>query len=336
MKTSIKKLLASLTAAGMIFGCGTAFAAGTPVFDIDGNPVPKTEATAQEPSVSYNGATFTAQRINHDGVRTVPLREVMEQMGYGVAWNDEDQSIECVREETVVSLKIGDTRYYHYNKMAMFNSSAVPYAELNAAPYLYQDSVTYVPVNMLTTVLGVSVYDGTNDTITISEAAKVTLNSVQSDDDGTYLSVSDPMRGEVIVRISDTATALSENCDLTSIPAGVTLDIEYGLAMTMSIPPQTTAISVSLPYTECTADNADFSGTITESDIEAGIIVIDENGALRALNVDDDTKISHGLDKRIYKIDDLTVGTKITGVRDAAETRSIPPQSYAITIEIVD
>ena len=333
MRKNIKKILASLTAAGMVLCCGAAFAEETPAFDLSGNPIVQTPEL-QEPAALSNGGTFNVQAVEHDGTLTVPLREVMEQMGYAVAWNEETQGVDCVREETVISLNIDSGRYYHYNKMAAYNSSAVPYTDLNSAPYLYQDSVTYVPVEMLTSVLGVSVYDGEENVVTVAEAAKVTLNSIQADDDGIYLSVNDPKRGEVIVRFSDTIV-IPEDYDLTAMPVGAELEVEYGLAMTMSIPPQTTAIKIVIPYTE-SVDNIDFSGTITERDVEAGIIVIDENGTLRALNVDDETKITHGLDKRIYKIDDLTVGTKITGVRDAAETRSIPPQSYAIAIEIVD
>ncbi len=417
MRKNTKKILASLTAAGMILSCGSAFAADTPAFDLSGSPVIQTPES-QEPAAAHNGGTFNVQAIERDGALTVPLREVMGQMGYAVAWNDETQGIDCVRDETVVGMVIGDLRYYHYNKMAAYNSSAMPYTELSAAPYLYQDSVTYVPLEMLTSVLGVSVYIGEENVVTIAEPANVTLNSVQADDDGIYLSVNDPKRGEVIVRFSDTIV-IPEDYDLTALPEGAELEIEYGLAMTMSIPPQTTAIkiippaietaddsvpgtivkfkslesdedgqyiivedevhgdviaritdetkisgivlsdlaegntisveygpamtmsippqttavSVGLPYVE-TIDSAEFSGTITEQNIEAGQIVIDENGTARALNVDDGTKITHGLDKRVYKIDDLTVGTKITGVRETAETRSIPPQSYAISIEI--
>lgn len=331
--------MASLTAAGMILSCGTAFAAGVPVFDLNGNPIQRTEANPQEPSVSYNGATFTAQTIEYDGTLTVPLREVMEQMGYGVAWNEEDQSIECVREETVISLKIGGKTYYHYNKMAVYDSSAAPYTELEHAPYLYEDSVTYVPIEMLTSVLGVSVYDGTNDTITIAEPAMVTLNSVQTDEDGTYLSVNDPMRGEVIVRVSDTITEVVD-VDFEKIPTDFPMEIEYGLAMTMSIPPQTTAIKISKAAAAgddaAKAETVGFDGVITGQNLETNQITIDENGTERVLNVDDNTKISHGLDKRVYKIDDLTVGAKIKGERAAAETRSIPPQSYAFSIEIAD
>ena len=80
MRKNIKKILASLTAAGMVLGCGAAFAEGTPAFDLSGNPIVQTPES-QEPAALSNGGTFNVQAVEHDGTLTVPLREVMEQMG---------------------------------------------------------------------------------------------------------------------------------------------------------------------------------------------------------------------------------------------------------------
>lgn len=339
MKNLMKKILAVLTAAGIVLSCGAAFAA-EPVFDLSGNPITVPESQTAEDAPEYNGASFPVATVENGGVLTVPLREVAEQLGYTVAWNDETQSVECTRGTITVSLSIGNTDCVRINHGEDGKTVDVSY-ELQTAPYLYQDSVTYVPAEMLETVLQVSVYTDSEGTI-VAEAAEVTANSAVIDEEGPYISVNDPKRGEVIVRISDTTAVTG---DLAAIAEGTKLDVEYGVAMTMSLPPQTTAISIAVHsdvdagQVEPGADETDaveFSGVVKEQNIEGGQIVIDDNGTERALNIDENTTISHGPDKRIYKIDDLTAGTKITGKRSSAETRSIPPQSYALSIEITD
>ena len=423
MNKSIKKILASLTAAGMIATCSSAFAVDfdTPIINLDGTPVQQEVVEPEAPAMEYNGATFNVQAVEHEGTLTVPLREVMEQLGYTVTWNDETQGIECTNEKWAMKLAIGDNRYFNDSISGTFGSkNELP------APYLYEDSVTYVPISMLTDVMFVSVYVGEENVVTIADLAKATFVSNVYGADGVVIMVNDPMRGEVMVRVSDeTIINGVKGADLDILPEGMIMSIEYGPAMTMSIPPQTTALAIvyesvtgggvtvqsvdkdengtsllvldsihgevivritdetkidgvdidalkegdtilvgygpamtmSIPpqttaeyikplpadesAPEATEDDktpiaVSFEGTITEVNAEENQIVIDENGTARALTVGESTKISHGMDKRIYGFDDLTVGTKIKGFRNPAETRSIPPISEAISIEILD
>ena len=69
----------------------------------------------------------------------MPLREIVEELGYEVKWNQEDFSIELVKGPQWTSLKIGENRY-SFAKMAAF--------ELEAAPVL-KDAKTYVPVSFV-------------------------------------------------------------------------------------------------------------------------------------------------------------------------------------------
>ena len=55
-----------------------------------------------------------------------------------------------------------------------------------------------------------------------------------------------------------------------------------------------------------------------------------------ALIVTDETVIKKGNDKRIYKLDDLEVGMKISAKHSPMMTRSIPPQTVAFEITIED
>ena len=425
MNKSIKKILASLTAAGMIASCSSAFAIDfdTPIINLDGTPVQHEVNEPEVPTMEYNGGTFNVQAVEHEGTLTVPLREVMEQLGYTVTWNEKAQGIDCIRDNIHIAMAIDDKTYDRFNALIYEITTGT---DLSHAPYLYEDSVTYVPISMLTDIADVSVYVGEENVVTVAEAAKVTFGSMVYGADGVVIMVNDPMRGEVMVRISDeTIINGVKGADLDILPKGMVMSIEYGPAMTMSIPPQTTALAVEYesvtgggvtvqsvdkdengtslvvldsihgevivritdetkidgvdidelkagdailvgygpamtmsipPQTtaeyikpmpagetapETTADDktpiaASFEGTITEVNAEENQIVIDENGTARALTVGENTKISHGMDKRIYGFDDLTVGTKIKGFRNPAETRSIPPISEAISIEIVD
>ena len=173
-----------------------------------------------------------------------------------------------------------------------------------------------------------------------SSTSAVTVKSVEDDEFGGFLMVEDENLGEVKVRVGDdTLINGVKSTDLSGISAGQTIEIVYSDAMTMSIPPQTTAVSINTSSTdragENTAiENAAFEGVIVS--VSENSIVIDENGSERALNITDETRIFHGNDKRIYGIDDLTEGVKVRGEREAVETRSIPPISNAVSVEIVD
>lgn len=414
MKRTIdmKRIIASLTAAGLLTTGASCVFADSAAEDITAAQ----DSIVAEDSVLYNGSSIILQSAEINGQAYVPLRQAMEALGYTVTWNAETQNVVCRRGAVELGLTVGQDLYYF--------SKTAP-APIGAAPVLYNDEVTYVPVQFLTEVAGAAVYYGEENGITVVEPASVTVNSVSEDANGNVtLSVQDALRGEVIVRISED-TKVSQGLDIQSLESGSELLIGYGVAMTMSIPPQTTAISVALvqadaqsstsavtvksveddefggflmvedenlgevkvrvgddtlingvkstdlsgisagqtieivysdamtmsipPQTtavsintsstdragENTAiENAAFEGVIVS--VSENSIVIDENGSERALNITDETRIFHGNDKRIYGIDDLTEGVKVRGEREAVETRSIPPISNAVSVEIVD
>ena len=78
-----------------------------------------------------------------NGIDVIPLREVVEGLGYKVEWNANDQSILVSKANATAKLKIGDDVYIANHK--------IPYI-LEAAPVMV-DGVTYVPVVFLETVL---------------------------------------------------------------------------------------------------------------------------------------------------------------------------------------
>lgn len=269
----------------------------------------------------------------------VPLRYVMEFLNFEVVWNEEDQKIQCLRGAQEFGMNIGLDSYYFSKMMPV---------SFGIAPSLVDGETTYVPVEFLTDLVGVDVYEGGDDYVIVVEPADVTLNSIEKgEDENSVLSVQDARLGEVIVRVSED-TILKDGdkeLDLNTLVDGQELKIGYGAAMTLSLPPQTTAISIETVGTERSGevngedtpdviDSVPYEGTITA--VEEDRIIIDDNGIERALMVYDDTVITRGNDKRIYKLADLTVGSKVKGNRSAIETRSIPPISNVDNVEIVE
>lgn len=82
--------------------------------------------------------------------------------------------------------------------------------------------------------------------------------------------------------------------------------------------------------------------TIKEISLETKQVTIlpegktDEVNNYIVLNIGDDTHIKHYLNKAIYKINDLKTGMTISATHSPAMTRSIPPQTAAFTITILE
>ena len=166
-------------------------------------------------------------------------------------------------------------------------------------------------------------------------------------EDGTHVLIQtdgDNNNPEIMLILSD-ETVITRGNDkrvykADDLEAGMKISGTHSPAMTMSIPPQTAAVTIQIESDaadtseeETALENVAFSGTITEINEAGHVIVNTENGEI-ALLVTDDTQITKGNDKRIYKADDLEAGMEISGEHSAVMTRSIPPQTAAITIQI--
>ncbi|MGL4362996.1 MAG: hypothetical protein ACRCSG_07020 [Cellulosilyticaceae bacterium] len=83
------------------------------------------------------------------------------------------------------------------------------------------------------------------------------------------------------------------------------------------------------------------NATITNQNIEGNSITISyirPEGGFEdtvVLNLSTTTFIHHQLNRRMYRIDDLTVGTKISVVHSPMMTFSLPPQTSAVEVIIL-
>lgn len=70
---------------------------------------------AQDINVSLNGniVAFTNQRpVISDGRTLIPLRGVFDEMGYSIAWNGSTKTVTLTKDNSVIVINIGESRYF--------------------------------------------------------------------------------------------------------------------------------------------------------------------------------------------------------------------------------
>ena len=351
MKHNSKRIIAALAAAGLL-SSGAVFAEYDPNKTIDpsqpllttsakpdGDQLPLAPAPEGETltPAAPNGATlYSVESKELDGHTIIPLRSVAEGLGFTVEWHEDSQSISLTRGAQYISMAIGSDSY-SFSRMAPVS--------LGMAPTLVDGSTTYVPATLITDIIGGTYSKNEDGTLKIVLPSIVDVKEVNED---KTLLVNDSYLGEVILRITDETviTADGKTASAENIKAGTVLAVEYAQAMTASLPPQVNAVTIDIQNlpTE-SGDEEDvaqqsmkFSGEIKEIR-ENGYVLIKNDSDINpevALIVSDETVITKGNDKRVYKIDDLKAGMEIEGTHSPAMTRSIPPQTVAFEIEIED
>lgn len=140
-----KKRILALMAALSILASGTAFAEYDPDKVIDPSSELVTTSVTEEVPAVVNGATVydvVAEEVN--GITMIPLRSVMENLGYTVTWNGENRSIDLTKGAQFITMTL-DTDSYAFSRRAP--------QQLGACPTLVGDS-TYVPLNFIHEIIG--------------------------------------------------------------------------------------------------------------------------------------------------------------------------------------
>ncbi len=341
------KRIIALTAAVSILAAGASvFAEYDPNKVID-TSIPYTtlsETESSEEAKAYDGETVTspvnfamvdgvpAEDVN--GTVMMPLRAVAESLGYTVTWVAESRSVELTRGAHFITMSIDEDAYAF--------SRRAPQG-LGMAPTLVGDS-TYVPINFVEEILGGWYYENEDGTYKIVQPAIATITEIE--EDGSIL-VEDALLGEVVVFIGE-ETKITKGLDrriygLDDLEVGMNIEIEYADWMTLSFPPQNTPVRINIAENEFNFDTEDevapesitVEGTISEIRDEVVIVETNEEGHEIALVISDETVITKGMEKRIYKLDDLEVGMKISARHGQAMTFSLPPQTPAFEISII-
>lgn len=328
-----KKRILAIAAVICVLSGSMAYAEYDPDKVIDPtNPIMTLSADGEAedaPSV-VNGATLPSVSVKEvNGVKMIPLRSVAEGLGYTVTWKGESRSIDVLKGAQYITMSI-DKDEYAFSRRAP--------QPLGAAPTLVGDS-TFVPLSFVDEIIGGYYEENEDGTYKIVNPSIVTVTEVT---EGGSLVVEDGYLGTVVVHIGEDTviTAGGKEAKAEDIKAEMVLGIEYSPAMTASLPPQTTAVKIMIENQEMEPEDEQkeeftFDGEITE--ISENLVTIgkafEDEDAMR-LVVSDDTVITKGKDKRIYKLDDLKVGMEISGTHSEAMTMSIPPQTAAYTINI--
>lgn len=258
-------------------------------------------------------------------VTMLPLRSIAEHFDYTVEWHDESKSVSLTKGAQYITFAI-DKDLYSFSKTAP--------APLGAAPVLFNDCTTYVPVAFFSELLGL-------DCTESEEGIKIVLPNIVSVIEVTEegILVADEAFGEVLVLIGEDTkvTANGEEASLDLIKEQMLLNVKYSEQMTRSIPPQTVAISVeilNLPVDEeaVTEEKAVVSAKINS--IEDGSIFVTDNvNGDVIVHITEETKITK--DGKDFDKAELKADMEITIEYASHMTMSLPPQTNAVSIEIV-
>ncbi len=274
---------------------------------------------------------ITVTGIEQNEADLLPVRKIAEHFGYAVGWQEEGNIVTLTKGAQYITFAAGEDSY-------TFAKTA---PESLGAPSVIVNDTTHVPVLFFTKLMGLNCHELEGNEFKVVLPSRAEIAEIQ--EDGRLL-VTDEKLGEVVVAITE-ETKLSANGEaITSdvLAQGQAIMIEYGDAMTASLPPQGTAVQITVlnlpveqPEEEVVKEaGVAFAGTIQA--IEEGMVTIlsDETETELCLMIADETQITKGLDRRIYKIDDLAEGMRISGLHSEAMTMSLPPQTLALSINI--
>lgn len=157
-----------------------------------------------------------------DGVEMIPVREIAESLGYMVEWDGETKTVTLTRLPQYITMQIG-VDGYSFARMA-----AQP---LGTAPVIV-DGVTYAPLTLLTDVMADKTVEE-KDSVVVYATGEITEIGEET------LTFMDDVRGEVTLNISDELVIEDSEGNLVSIDdlKGAYVAVDYGMQMTMSIPP---------------------------------------------------------------------------------------------------
>lgn len=314
MKNNFRRFMAGATITAMM-AAGTVFATEAVLISEE----PATLETIEE-NISANVPVepFITEYAVIDGITMLPLRAVAEHFGYAVEWDHESQSVTLTKGAVYVIFSINENAYA-FSRMAP--------QTLEAAPTLVNNETTYVPESFFTKLLNLNTR-AAEDKLEVVAPRIVTVLSM--DTENKTITVMDDFYGEVVVNITD-ETVVGDGAVAFYASEGTLIEIEYANFMTMSIPPQTNAVAIdfiNLPVDEEVAEGTEILAIDGEK-----VTVTDALYGELVLIVSEETEITSMGEK--VAADVLAVGQTIEVEYSEAMTRSLPPQTAAIKINIV-
>lgn len=288
-----------------------------------------TDVTSEKP-VYINGVKLEKEFINDtDGTVLIPVRDVCETLGMNVGWNEESETVIIEKLPVYITFSPYSDGYTFAKTAPM---------QLGKAPKLVDDT-TYVPLNFAEEILHTELAFTESGVYLSTEQVKVNKVVVTEKADGA-ITVYDAKLGEVVANITEETKITDKSgvvMNLDSINENSLIEIEYADFMTMSLPPITNAVSITVTGEE---GYEVITGTICET-------LDDENGKAVSIGSKDDvygqTVLNLSEDIRVIAADGsdtdfsaLKEGTNITAIASMAVTRSIPAQRGVVVVRITE
>lgn len=227
---------------------------------------------------------------------------------------------------------------------------------LDGASTLVYNDTTYIPVRALVEELGLQVnYE--NGNIAISAPSEQSSRNTSTDvidateltpalesvfiPEATITAISEDGE-QVTIQTADDMTIILNvgTLDISNLEVDMKVSVTHSPAMTRSLPPQTAAFEIN-ELTETVLEEVELKDVeiveINGNSLTVGNIEDPSNPyAQTIIHLKDETPIVHEKNKRLYTQEDLEVGQKLTVIHEPIMTLSLPGQTTAIKIILVD
>ena len=299
-----------------------------------------TSAFAASNSIIVNEQPLEgASYIVNEGRIMLPVRAICEKLGFTVEYDEPSDTVMLVKLPVTVTF-VPTVDGYTFARTAPM--------KLGVAPILVNDR-TYVPVEFFKEIIPgtltvendvVSISWG-EETVEVDVVMNETVEAVCSIKEITdeYIMVADYERGEVMAFVTDETLITDKDGNIVTkadLDINSEYVIEYAPAMTMSLPPQVTALKLTQTANEAKdVVDGQVCEVIAENDIVTSIVIGDkENPVLQtALNVSEQTTFKDA-EGNAVTVDQIKVDSYIRAITSTMTTRSIPAQKAAYEITI--
>ena len=190
-------------------------------------------------TVNHEAITSPAP-FEKDGILFLPLRAIVEKLGFSVEWQGETHTIILSKGPVYITMNALSDGYTFSKTAPML---------LGTAPIL-ENGVTYIPDSFIVQILGGAYKIAENNVVEIFDSERANVALIDAiDAQNKTLTVNDITKGAVVLNVSEETVIWTEDAtavDFADLKVGMTLKVTYGEAMTMSIPPQNTPVSLTV------------------------------------------------------------------------------------------
>lgn len=202
---------------------------------------------AHSENIEINGKKIETKNI--DNLTLIQIREAAEALGYEINWDAETKTVALIKGAHYITFSIGVNGY------TFARTAPMP---LSHEPVVI-DGYTYVPYEILSEIMGLELINTEDGYVinTVEEDAvdneikeeQAVATGVVVEINDNSITFNDDVMGEVILNISEETKIIDINdnqISLEDLKVDDNLEVVYGEAMTMSLPPLNNPVSVRI------------------------------------------------------------------------------------------